>query len=405
MTNFEVWELPGGVTAPRGFLAAGVAAGIKDGKKDLALVLSEQQAAAAGVFTTNKVQAAPVQLTARHLQHGQARAVVVNSGNANACNGPRGMEDARAMAEQVGRLLEIAPEQVLVGSTGVIGQPLPLDKVLAGIEKAAGQLGRSGGSDAAQAIITTDTCIKEAALGLTLNGVEITLGGMAKGSGMIHPAMATMLCFITTDAAIEPDLLHKALLQAVESTFNMITVDGDTSTNDMVLVLANGAAGNPVISHDTGPDWDAFCAALEKLCRVLAVAVAQDGEGATKLIEVQVQGGATVQDARSVARTVAASSLVKAAVYGQDANWGRILCAAGYARARFNPDLVDIFIGDVKVAENGGGLSFDEEQASRVLAEPKVIITIDLKNGSAGATAWGCDLTYDYVRINASYRS
>jgi glutamate N-acetyltransferase/amino-acid N-acetyltransferase len=330
--------------------------------------------------------------------------VVVNSGNANACNGPRGLEDARAMAARAGELLGVPAQQVLVGSTGVIGQPLPMDKVLPGIERAVAELSREGGLDAAEAIMTTDIFAKEAAVTLELGGRETVVGGMAKGSGMIHPNMATMLGFITTDAAIAPGWLGKALLQAVERTFNMITVDGDTSTNDMVVALANGAAGNRVIDGE-GPDFTAFCAALEEVCRNLAVAIARDGEGATKLLEVRVRGARTERDARTAARAVAASNLVKSAVFGEDANWGRVLCAVGYSGADFDPDAVDVFIGDEKVAENGAALPFSEERAARALAGKHVVITIDMKTGDAGATAWGCDLTYDYVRINGSYRT
>ncbi len=404
MSVTTIHNVPGGVTAPRGFTAAGVAAGIKNGKKDMALLCADREAAAAGVFTTNRVKAAPVLVTMEHLRSGRARAVVMNSGNANACNGIRGVEDARAMAAAVGELLNVPAEQVLVASTGVIGQPLPMDRVLAGIRRAAAELSRAGGADAAAAIMTTDTFTKEAAVRVELGGAGVTIGGMAKGSGMIHPNMATMLCFITTDAAITPAMLKKALAAVVDCTFNMITVDGDTSTNDMALALAGGAAGNRLVDAE-GPDFAAFCAALEQVCRRLAVDIARDGEGATKLLEVRVQGARSRRDARLAARAVAASNLVKTAVFGEDANWGRVLCAAGYSGAEFNPDMVDIFIGDVKVAENGGSLPFSEERAAGVLARDHVIITLDFKSGDCAATAWGCDLTYDYVRINGSYRT
>lgn len=397
-------EINSGATAPLGFTAAGVAAGIKNGKKDVALLVSDRPAAAAGVFTLNQVKAYPVLVTMRHLEDGTARAVVVNSGNANACNGPRGMGDAEAMAAEAGRLLGCPADHVLVSSTGVIGQPMPMDKVLGGIRRAAAELTPEGGADAAVAIMTTDTVPKEAAVTVELDGRPVTVGGMAKGSGMIHPNMATMLAFVTTDAAISPGLLKNALFRAVDKTFNMITVDGDTSTNDMVLVLANGASGNPPVENE-GPAYTAFCAALEEVCRRLAVAVARDGEGATKLLEVRVQGAATERDARMAARAVAASSLVKSAVFGNDANWGRVLCAAGYSGASFNPGAVDIYLGDIKVAERGGALPFDEDAASKVLAADHVVFTINFKQGSGAATAWGCDLTYDYVRINGSYRT
>lgn len=399
-------KITGGVTAPLGFTAAGVAAGIKNGtnKKDVALLVSDRPARAAGVFTRNRVKAHPVLLTMRHLEDGTACAVVMNSGNANACNGPRGMDDAEGMAAEVAFLLGVPEEQVLVASTGVIGQPMPVEKVEEGIRLAAESLSREGGADAAAAIMTTDTVAKEAAVTVELDGCTVTVGGMAKGSGMIHPNMATMLAFITTDALIAPSKLKQALSRAVDRTFNMITVDGDTSTNDMVLILANGAAGNPPLGSD-GPAFTAFCTALEEVCRTLAVAVARDGEGATKLLEVRVRGAVNEQEARLAARTVAASNLVKAAVFGADANWGRVLCAAGYSGASFNPGAVDIYLGDIKVAENGGALPFDEEAASRVLAADHVVFTIDFREGTGKATAWGCDLTYDYVRINGSYRT
>ncbi|MCG8401770.1 MAG: bifunctional glutamate N-acetyltransferase/amino-acid acetyltransferase ArgJ [Firmicutes bacterium] len=400
----DVREIPGGVTAPHGFSAAGVAAGIKNGKKDVALLFSHRPASAAGVFTTNRVRAAPVLVTMRHLEDGMARAVVVNSGNANACNGPQGPGDAEDMAAEAGRRLNIPGDQVLVASTGVIGKPMPMDKVIEGIRRASAELDPRGGARAAAAIMTTDLFTKEAAVTVELDGCTVAVGGMAKGSGMIHPDMATMLGFVTTDAAIAPGLLKSALARVVERTFNMITVDGDTSTNDMVVVLANGAAGNPLLESE-GPAYTAFCAALEKVCRKLAVAIARDGEGATKLLEVRVRGAATGRDARLAAKAVASSSLVKSAVFGEDANWGRVLCAAGYSGAAFNPGAVDIYVGDVKVAENGGALPFDEAAASRVLGQKEVVFTIDFQQGSGVATAWGCDLTYDYVRINGSYRT
>jgi len=404
MSQIKMKELPGGVTTPPGFTAAGVTAGIKNGKKDVAIIYSEQEAVAAGVFTTNKIKAAPVRLTMQHLESGKARAVVVNSGNANACNGLRGMEDARAMAALTGELLQVPAEQVLVASTGVIGQPMPMDKVLPGIRRAAAEQSREGGPDAAAAIMTTDTVTKEAAVAVELGGVTVTVGGMAKGSGMIHPNMATMLGFITTDAAIELQWLKKALVHAVERTFNMITVDGDSSTNDMVVALANGMAENRVINGE-GLDYTAFCAALEAVCRKLAMAIAGDGEGATKLLEVQVRGMRTEQDARLAARAVAASNLVKSAVFGKDVNWGRVICAVGYSGAEFNPETVDIYIDDVQVAQNGAGLAFNEEQAAEVLDRDHVVFIIDCHDGDCAATAWGCDLTYEYVRINGSYRT
>ena len=404
MSQIDYAELDGGITSPLGFTAAGAMGAIKYERKDIALVYSDREASAAGVFTTNVVKAAPVLVTMEHIKTGTARAVVANSGNANACVGTQGLTDAKDMADEVARQLDLRAEQVLVASTGVIGQPMPMDRVLSGIRQAAAQLSREGGHDAASAIMTTDTLAKETAVTVELGGVPVTIGGMAKGAGMIHPNMATMLCFITTDAAISPHLLHQSLKVAVEQTFNMITVDGDTSTNDMVLVLANGAAGNQLIGEED-TDYAAFATALEAVCRKLAIACAADGEGATRLLEVRVQGAATRQDARLVARAVASSSLVKAAVFGRDANWGRIICAAGYSGAIFDSDAVDIFVGDIQVAKNGGAIVFSEERATEILSGKQVLFTIDLHNGDYGATAWGCDLTYDYVRINGSYRT
>ncbi|MGQ9756004.1 MAG: bifunctional glutamate N-acetyltransferase/amino-acid acetyltransferase ArgJ [Desulfotomaculales bacterium] len=393
----------GGVTAAAGFLASGLNTGVKKSKKDLALLFSEVPCVAAGVFTTNRVKAAPVLLTRERLAAGRAQAVVVNSGNANACTGPRGLDDARAMAAVAAEALGIPEELVLVASTGVIGVPLPLGKLMAGIPLAAAGLRRGGNTDAAEAILTTDTTVKEAAVAFTLGGRQATVGGMAKGSGMIHPNMATMLAFLTTDAAIAPAVLHQALRAAADVSFNMISVDGDTSTNDMAVILANGLAGNdPVTTLDAAAP---FLAALQEVCVALAKAIARDGEGATRLIEVRVKGAPTAGDARLAARAVAASNLVKAAVFGRDANWGRILCAAGYSGAAFDPARCDIFIGNLLVAHDGAGVPFDEEQARHVLAQDPVLIILDMKAGTAEAAAWGCDLTYDYVKINASYRS
>lgn len=397
--------VPGGITAPAGFKASGVAAGVKYiGKKDIAVVFSECDASAAGVFTTNAVKAAPVLLNMERLTSGRARALVVNSGNANACSGDRGMSDARAMAEETARLLGIPGESVLVASTGVIGQPMPMDRIIPGIGAAVAALSESGGQDAAEAIMTTDTELKQHAAKVELGGKEVTVGGMAKGSGMIHPNMATMLCFITTDAAVSPDCLKECLAHAVDRSFNMVTVDGDTSTNDMVVVLANGLAGNSQINAG-GEGYEVFRDALTEVCTALAKAVARDGEGATKLIEVRVVNAETEKDARLAARAVASSTLFKAAVFGEDANWGRIICAAGYSGAQFNPQSVDIYLGGVQVAKDGGALAFDEEEAARALAQKDIQVLLDFKEGKHGATAWGCDLTYEYVKINGSYRT
>ncbi|HHW42513.1 MAG TPA: bifunctional glutamate N-acetyltransferase/amino-acid acetyltransferase ArgJ [Desulfotomaculum sp.] len=398
-------EITGGVTAPEGFLAAGVAAGVKyKGRRDLALIVSEVPASAAGVFTTNLVKGAPVLVTMERISRGRARAIVVNSGNANTCNGEQGIVDARAMAIETARVLNIPEEDVLVASTGVIGLPLPMDRILPGIAAAARELGPDGGAAAAEAIMTTDTEPKEAAVSLILSGRRVTIGGCAKGSGMVHPSMATMLCFITTDAAVPASCLQEMLRYAVDRSFNMISVDGDTSTNDMVLALANGRAGNPEITA-AGHDYYLLRDALTAVCTRLARAVAGDGEGATKLLEVKVINAPTEKDARLAARAVVSSDLVKTAIYGRDANWGRIICAAGYSGAQFDPERVDIFLGDVPVAKNGAALPFDEEAAGQVLAGDEVKVLIDLHAGGHEATAWGCDLTEEYININAHYRT
>ncbi|HZK18889.1 MAG TPA: bifunctional glutamate N-acetyltransferase/amino-acid acetyltransferase ArgJ, partial [Clostridia bacterium] len=335
---------------------------------------------------------------------GKAQAVVMNSGNANTCNGEQGLKDAEKMASESAEALGIPVEYTLVASTGVIGQRMPMDKIIKGIKQSADKLRPDGGLAAAEAIMTTDTVAKEYNLSYKYRGETITVGGMAKGSGMIHPDMATMLGFITTDAAISAPLLDKALRHAADCTFNMISIDGDTSTNDMVLALANGAAGkDEITSEDEG--YHNFVKALVKVCRELAVQVARDGEGATKLLEVRVVNAPTEKDARIAARAVASSSLVKSAVFGKDANWGRIICAVGYSGADFDPENVDIFIGDMQVAKDGGALDFDEEKGKKILSDEKVVFLIDLKAGGYSATAWGCDLTYDYVKINASYRT
>lgn len=398
-------HVPGGVTAPTGFLAGTAFAQIKRKlKRDITVLYSRVPAGAAGVFTLNKVKAAPVLVTMDRIAGGKARALVVNSGNANACNGEQGMKDALAMAAEVAKVLAIPEEAVLVSSTGVIGQKMPMDKVLPGIRAAAGNLDPDGGALAAEAIMTTDTYPKEAAVRLELGGKPVTLGGMAKGSGMIHPNMATMLCFIATDAAISPACLKQALKYAVDRSLNMVTVDGDTSTNDMAVILANGMAGNKEITEE-GHDYRTFRDALTEVCTRLATAIARDGEGATKLIEVEVRNAATEEDARMAARAVAGSTLFKAAVFGHDANWGRVLCAAGYSGADFDPERVDIFLGDEQVAKDGGSLEFSEERALEILKKDTVRITLDFKAGEYGATAWGCDLSYDYVKINADYRT
>lgn len=397
----------GGVTAPVGFMAAGVAADIKGKggtKKDVAVLFAKVPCAAAGVYTLNKVKAAPVVLSQERTSAGRLQAVVVNSGNANACTGEQGMADAVAMARQTARALGLEEEAVAVASTGVIGVPLPMDRVAAGIARAAASISEQGGHHAAEAIMTTDTFDKQYAVQFDLGGRLVTIGAMAKGSGMIHPNMATMLGFVTTDAAVDPGALHVALKAATDKSFNMITVDGDTSTNDMVIAMANGLAGNPnVVVGSTL--YDTFATALEQVLTHLAREIARDGEGATKLLEVRVKGAPTVADARKAAKAVCGSPLVKTALFGEDANWGRVLAALGYSGAEFNPDLVDLWLGDLQLMAAGAGLSFDETAAAAILKEKVVVFTADLHSGSAEATAWGCDLSYDYVKINGSYRT
>lgn len=397
-------EISGGITAVPGFQACGIKAGIKKDKLDLALIYSPKLASVAGVFTTNVVKAAPLLLAMEQIKQGYAHGVVVNSGNANACNGPQGMEDAKTMAEVAASAMGVKAEHIFVSSTGVIGENLPMDKIIPAIKQGVKVLSPTGGAEAAKAILTTDTMPKEKAVQVEIAGQRVTIAGMAKGSGMIHPNMATMLAFITTDALVEPNVLQGALKEAVDSTFNMITVDGDTSTNDTVLILANGTAHQQPLEKDS-TYYQQFVAALTEVCGYLARAIARDGEGATKLLTVTVKNAATQNDARKAAKAVVGSNLFKAAVFGQDANWGRILCAVGYSGVQFNPALVDIYIGDEQVAQNGGGLPFDEERATEALSQKEVTVTVDLKAGQCSATAWGCDLTYEYVRINGSYRT
>ncbi|MDQ7792097.1 MAG: bifunctional glutamate N-acetyltransferase/amino-acid acetyltransferase ArgJ [Clostridia bacterium] len=394
----------GGVTSPQGFTASGVHAGLKKKDMDLAVLYSEVGFAVAGVFTTNRVKAAPLLVTMPRVAGGVAQALVVNSGNANACTGEEGLEDAYEMGRLTANLLDLPEDRVLVASTGVIGVRLPVNRIGAALPSAVAGLSRDGGSDAACAIMTTDTVLKQAAVSFTLGTHRITVGGMAKGSGMIHPNMATMLGFITTDIVIRPQHLQEALRYASERSFNLISVDGDTSTNDMLLVLANGLAANDPVEPDT-PEFELFREALTTVCIELAKKVARDGEGATCLLEVRVKGAPTEEDARKAARAICASSLVKAAVFGRDANWGRVICAAGYSGADFNPNSFDVYLGDLPVALAGRGLSFDEQWATAILEQDPVVVTVDLHSGGAGAVAWGCDLSYDYVKINAAYRT
>lgn len=395
----------GGVRWPSGFLAAGVSAGLKrNGKLDLALLASRYPARAAGVFTRNRVQAAPVVVTREHLQGGVLRGLVCNSGRANACVGERGIADARAMAEEAAAVLsqflgeEVLPCQVAVASTGVIGVPLPMERVREGIRRAGAGLSHDGFEAAARAIMTTDTRPKVAGVTLVLPAGRVNVAGMAKGSGMIHPDMATMLAFILTDARVERADLGGILRRAVDETFNMLTVDGDTSTNDMVVLMANGAAG-------IDPGEEALERAVTAVCLDLARQIARDGEGASRYLEVEVRGAATREDARRAARTVASSSLVKTAVAGADPNWGRILAALGYSGASFDPGRVTVSLGPVEVARGGVEVPFDEERAREALRAAEVHIVVDLGAGRHTARAFGCDLTEEYVRINASYRS
>ena len=395
----------GGVTFPEGFFATGVACGIKpNGKKDLAIVCSEDSAAVAVVFTTNAVKGHSLQVTMEHIKNGYASAVIINSGNANACVGEEGYKNAKEIAKHASELLECSPEEILVGSTGVIGIPLNMEAVLAGIDEAVSGMEPEGGHDAVEAIMTTDTIPKEIAVEFEIQGVKVVIGGMAKGSGMIHPNMATMIGIITTDVNISRKLLEKALKDVVKHTFNRISVDGDTSVCDMVLALANGLADNPgIVIEDR--DYDEFKKALEFVCTYLARLIAKDGEGATKLIEVVAEGASSEDDAYKVVNAVAKSPLVKTAIFGEDANWGRIITAVGYSGADIDPLKIDINIGDVAVCRNGAAVPFDEEEASKVLAQDEIKIYINLNNGDFSDRMWTCDFSYDYIKINGSYRS
>ena len=402
-------HIEGGVCAAKGFKANGIHCGIRKNrtKKDLALVFSEVPASAAAVYTTNLVKGAPLIVTGENLRNGTARAVICNSGNANTCNSD-GVEVARIMCGITAGALGIDPEDVIVASTGVIGQPLDPTPIAAGMAELAAGLSDNGGDAAAEAIMTTDTKRKESAVEFTAGGKVCRMGGMAKGSGMIHPNMATMLVFITTDAAISPEMLKAALSSDVAETFNMISVDGDTSTNDMVAVMANGMAGNEEITSE-GEDLDSFKAALNTLTVRLCREIAGDGEGATKLLECRVSGAADAATAKTVAKSVICSSLLKAAMFGADANWGRVLCAIGYSGAAVDPGKIDVSFsgaaGTVSVCRNGAGIPFSEEEAKRVLSGNEINILVGLNSGTAAATAWGCDLTYDYVKINGDYRT
>lgn len=395
----------GGVTAPEGFFATGVACGLKkDGKKDLAIICSEDSAAVAGVFTTNKVKGHSLQLTMDHIKSGYANAIVINSGNANACVGEQGYADALEIATITSGLLECSPQDILVGSTGVIGKQLDMDAIRPGLEALVSGMDPDGGHDALEAIMTTDTIPKEIAIELELQDTKVVIGAMAKGSGMIHPNMATMIGIITTDANISRKLLDKALREVVKSTFNRVSVDGDTSPCDMVLILANGMAENAGIINE-GEDYENFLKGLEYVCSYLAKLIAKDGEGATKLIDVVVEGAGNPEDAYKAACAIAKSPLVKTAVFGEDANWGRVMTAVGYSGADFDPNYTDIYLGDVLVCKNGAAADYDENMATEQLKKSEVKLLVRLNKGVYSDHIWTCDMTYDYVKINASYRT
>ena len=404
-------QISGGVCAAKGFTAAGVHCGVKAGsspdKNDLALILTEKECAAAATYTMNRVKAAPLYVTMDHLENGVAWGVVANSGNANACC-PQSHENAEAMSVSAAAATGREPGDFVVASTGVIGQTINISAIQAGLPQAAAALSADGSDAAAHAIMTTDTVKKEIAVSLTIGGKEVRLGAIAKGSGMIHPNMGTMLAFITTDCAITHEMLSDALHEVVARTFNRVTVDGDTSTNDMCVVLANGMAGNSLIEWKD-QDYETFLAALEEVCRYLSRAIAGDGEGASKLVTCKMHGARSEESAERLAKAVVGSSLVKAAMFGADANWGRVLCAMGYSKAPFRPEHVDVSFcsqaGSILVCKQGDGVDFDEDKAKTILTEKEVIIDVDLHEGDESAECWGCDLTYDYVKINGDYRT
>ncbi len=403
--------ISGGVTAAKGFQAAGIHAGIKTEsdpqKNDLAMILCDTEATAAGVYTMNRVKAAPIYVTMEHLENGVARGIIANSGNANAC-APFSHENAVKMSEAAAAATGLKPEDFIVASTGVIGQMLNISAIEAACPTLASLLSRDGSMEAAKAIMTTDTRPKEIAVSFEIGGKEVRLGGIAKGSGMIHPNMGTMLAFLTTDCSISSDVLQNALYDTVKVTFNRISVDGDTSTNDTCCILASGAAENPVIDWKS-EDYDVFLGALKFVCTELAKKIAGDGEGATKLVACTVFGSRSDEAAEKLAMEVIRSSLVKAAMFGADANWGRVLCAMGYSKAPFRPEYVDVSFassaGEIQVCKAGEGLNFDEDLAKKILTQSEVEIRVNVNEGEHSATAWGCDLTYDYVKINGDYRT
>ncbi|WP_078555286.1 bifunctional ornithine acetyltransferase/N-acetylglutamate synthase [Bacillus alkalicellulosilyticus] len=402
----EVIPVEGGsIITPKGFSATGVYTGVKRKRLDLGAILCEVPSSSAAVYTLNKVQAAPLKVTQESIaKEGKLKAVIVNSGNANACTGKRGLADAYEMRRIGSEVFSVPEHQVAVTSTGVIGEFLAMDKISAGIKSLQPESSMSGAIDFSEAILTTDTVKKHACFKTTIDNVEVTFGGVAKGSGMIHPNMATMLGFVTTDANIESASLQKALSFITNKTFNRITVDGDTSTNDMVVVLASGLAGNDTLTEEH-PEWPLFLSGLEKTCEALAKKIARDGEGATKLIEVTVNGAISDEEAGKVAKSIVGSDLVKSAIYGTDANWGRIICAVGYSGADINPETIDIALGPVQTLKESQPLPFSEEEAKAYLQNENIEIIVDLHVGDGYGKAWGCDLTYDYVRINAGYRT
>ena len=401
--------IKGGVCAAKGFTAGGIHCGIRKNrtKRDLSLIVSEKRAAAAAVYTTNLVKGAPLTVTKAHLSDGYAKAVICNSGNANTCNA-NGIEIAEQTCELLGKELKISPDDIVAASTGVIGQPLDITPIKNGIPSLVKSLSANGSGDAAEGIMTTDTKVKEIAVSFKIGGKTCKIGGIAKGSGMIHPNMATMLVFITTDCAISPEMLKKALSTDIKETFNMISIDGDTSTNDMVTVLANGMAENAEITAE-GEDFNVFMKALNTVNVYLCRRIAGDGEGATKLIECKVAGAETLKTAKTVAKSVICSSLTKAAMFGSDANWGRVLCAIGYSGAEVDVNKIDVAFksakGEIAVCKNGAGIPFSEEKAKEILLETEIEILVNLNSGDYSSCAWGCDLTYDYVKINGDYRT
>ena len=400
-------QIDGGITAVPGIRAAGIYAGIKKAAdaKDVALIVTDAPATAAGVFTKNSVTAAPVFVCREHLTDGRAQAVIVNSGNANACTGEVGMANARRMAAATAEQLGIDADLVLVSSTGVIGQQLPMDKIENGIQTAASAISTEGGADAAEAIMTTDTYPKSVAVEIEISGVSVRIGGIAKGSGMIAPNMATMLSYLTTDAKINAEVLQAALNRVVDDTYNLLTVDTDRSTNDTVLILATGRAGNAEIVTADGDNYEAFCEGLLFVCTELVKMLARDGEGATKLVEVVVKHARNRDDAEKAARAVAESPLVKTAVFANDANWGRIMMAIGKSGAAFDPYQVGVWLADYQLVKDGMDAGYNEDEATALFAQDPVRITIDLRAGDAAVTMWTCDYSYDYIRINADYRT